>query len=77
MHVFTGQKTFCSAVFAPLLRFTQLKLCVNGEMVFWTVVLSRACAERNILFSFLALLPLDASLFDAKNIFVASAPYSP
>jgi hypothetical protein len=48
-QVLTDQKTFCAAVFAPLHVNTCLYGAYRGEMLIWTVVLSRACAERVIL----------------------------
>jgi hypothetical protein len=35
MQVITDQKTFCAAVFAPLLQCTLLILCVNREVLFF------------------------------------------
>jgi hypothetical protein len=46
-QVVTGQITFCATVFVLLNNScTLLTLCVQRRMLFWTVVLSKAFAER-------------------------------
>jgi hypothetical protein len=63
-----GSKDIWAAIFAPFLNMRIAQTTFNGEMLFWTIVSSKTCAERVMIISLLTSAPsIRCQVNDAAN----------